>query len=489
MSKELSRHEIIAELWARGNLLYKCHKVQKEMYNIFYDSAKNSTLVWLLARQSGKSYLLSILALEQALRKKNSIIKIVTDTKLHIKSIVEPIFKELLEDCPESLKPEYKINLFTYVFPNGSQIQLAGTDAKHYEKLRGQKADLVLVDEAGFCNELDEIVKSVLIPTTTHTGGRIILASTPAQDEDHPFITFIEEAELNSKLTKKTVYDNPLLTLEQIERIKEKMGGDKSERWRREYLCELIKSTSLSVIPEFNDDLVKEIVKEWPKPPFYDAYVSMDIGGKDLTALIFGYYDFRSGRLIIEDELSFDFKEKDNHIKTLVGAIVEKEKKLWTNVLTSELKKPHKRISDIDYIAQQEIYQHSYGTIQFMPSRKDNKDASINNLRVLLANKKIIIHPRCVTLIRHLKNVKWKSSNNKDTFARSPDNGHYDFVDSMLYLSRNVDFGKNPYPAGYELNLRPADAFVQNYDNFYKKSPVEIYKKIFGVKNTGMRRR
>ena len=109
MSSKPTRQEIISELWSRGSLLYKCHEVQKEMYNIFYNSPKNSTLVWLLARQSGKSYLLSILALEQALRKKNSIIKIVTDTKLHIKSIVEPIFKELLADCPDNLKPDYKV--------------------------------------------------------------------------------------------------------------------------------------------------------------------------------------------------------------------------------------------------------------------------------------------------------------------------------------------------------------------------------------------
>ena len=265
MSNQLSKQDVIKELWNRGNLSWKCHAVQKEMYDLFYASPKNSTLVWLLARQTGKSYLLSILAIEQALRKKDSIIKIVTDTKIHIKSIVEPIFKSLLEDCPDNIKPEYKTNLFIYVFPNGSQIQLAGTDGKHYEKLRGQKADLVLVDEAGFCSDLEDIVMSVLIPTTTHTGGNIVLASTPSNEEDHPFVSFIEAAELAGKLTKKTIYDNPLLSKEQIETIKEKMGGDKGERFRREYLCEIIKSTNLSVLPEFNDDLAKEIIMEYPK--------------------------------------------------------------------------------------------------------------------------------------------------------------------------------------------------------------------------------
>ena len=85
------------------------------------------------------------MALEQALRQPNSVIKLVTDTKLHIKTIFEQIFTELLKDCPEDLRPEYSTQLFTYHFKNGSQIQLAGTDGKHYEKLRGQKAHLIIL--------------------------------------------------------------------------------------------------------------------------------------------------------------------------------------------------------------------------------------------------------------------------------------------------------------------------------------------------------
>lgn len=171
----ISKQQAIAELWHRGELSWKCHSVQKELRDVFYDAEDNSTLVWLLARQSGKSYDLAILALEQALQKPNSIIKILTDTKLHAQSIFEPIFKMLLEDCPDALKPSYTESKFTYHFANGSQIQLAGSDNKHYERLRGQKSDLVLVDEAGFCDNLKHIVKSILLPTLMHTGVRLCL--------------------------------------------------------------------------------------------------------------------------------------------------------------------------------------------------------------------------------------------------------------------------------------------------------------------------
>ena len=183
--KKINKSAAIAELWNRGELSWKCHSVQKDMRNVFYNADDNATLVWLLARQSGKSVELAILALEQCLRKPNSIVKLLTDTKLHAQSIFDPIFKMLLEDCPETLKPAYVESKFTYHFSNGSSIQLAGSDNKHYERLRGQKSDLVLVDEAGFCDNLKHIVKSILLPTLTHTGGKIVLASTPPTDPDH----------------------------------------------------------------------------------------------------------------------------------------------------------------------------------------------------------------------------------------------------------------------------------------------------------------
>lgn len=476
----ISKKEALVKAWNKGFLKYKCHPIQTQMYDLFYSSAKNSILVWLLARQSGKSFLLGILALEQACKNPNSIIKIVTDTKLHIKSILEPIFNQLLEDCPEELKPDYKTQTYTYYFPNGSQIQLAGTDNKHYQKLRGQKADLILVDEAGFCNNLEDVIKSVLIPTTTHTGGRIVLATTPPESNDHEFFPFMEEAELKGLFTKKTIHDNPLLSKQDVERIINAMGGVTSERFRREYLCEIIKDSSTSVIPEFNDDLIAEIVKEWPTPPFYDSYEAMDLGYKDLTVVLFGYYDFRADKTVILDEIIFNFNERDNNLPLLTKLIEQKEEVLWRNPLSYEVRPPYLRVSDINYIVTTEILRASHNKINFIATKKDDKDSAINTLRVLLQNKKIIIHPRCVTLIRHLKNVKYKSKNDKSTFARSPDDGHYDAVDALIYLIRNIIFTKNPYPSNYGVNKQ--DLYINNPTNYYKNDQAEVFKRIFNVR-------
>lgn len=484
MSK-ISRVEAIKELWRRGELSWKLDAVQKQMHSSYYN-APFKIHTWLLARRSGKTYLLCVLALEQCIKTPNSIVKFVSPTKLQVNNNVRPLFKKLLEDCPEDVKPEFRTKDYIYYFPNGSEIQLAGTDSGHAEKLRGGDSHICIVDEAGSCDHLDTVVKSILLPTTLITRGKLVLASTPPQESEHDFINFIEEAEHKGSLVKKTVYDNPRITKEQLDELIEELGGLTTEAARRELLCEIVKDSNTSVIPEATDELYAEIVKEWPKPPFYDAYEAMDLGFNDLTVILFGYYDFRAAKIIIEDEYVINGQEL--HLPKLVDTIRKKENDLWLNALTNEVKVPTKRVSDIDYIVLNEIRRISNNEIKFEATKKDNNEAAINTLRVLLAKKQIIIHPRCKTLLRHLKNVKWKSANNKERFARSPDDGHYDAVDALKYFVRSINYNKNPYPAHYNKDLYQYYApDVRNAAGFSpsqapKEDKTSIYQAIFGIR-------
>mgnify|MGYP003346007822 FL=1 len=354
MSHKISKAEAIKELWRRGELSWKLDAVQKQMHTSYYN-APFKIHTWLLARRSGKTYLLCVLALEQCIKTPNSIVKFVSPTKLQVNNNVRPLFKKLLEDCPEDVKPEFRTKDYIYYFPNGSEIQLAGTDSGHAEKLRGGDSHICIVDEAGSCDHLDTVVKSILLPTTLITRGKLVLASTPPQEAEHDFINFIEEAEHRGSLVKKTVYDNPRISKEQLEELIEELGGLQTDAARRELLCEIVKDGNTSVIPEATDELYAEIVKEWPKPPFFDAYEAMDLGFNDLTVIIFGYYDFRAAKIIIEDEYVINGQEL--HLPRLVDTIRKKESELWLNVLTNEVKVPTKRVSDIDYIV------FNYGTL------------------------------------------------------------------------------------------------------------------------------
>jgi hypothetical protein len=474
----VSKQEIREQLWRVGELSWLLDVNQKAMRSLYKES-KHKVQTWLLARRSGKSYALCVLALEQCFKKPGSIVKFLSPTKMQVMTNLRPLFKQILESCPQDIKPEFRGKDFIYYFPNGSEIQLAGTDAGHAEKLRGGDADIGIVDEAGSCSDLDYIVKSILLPTTLITRGRIILASTPPKEAEHDFLHFIEEAELRGSLVKKTIYDNPRITKEQVKELIEEVGGEFTDAARRELFCELIKDSTTSVIPEFTIELEKEITKEWDQPAYFDPVVAMDFGGKDLTVALFGYFDFKNDKIIIEDELVLDFAKQDVTIELLAKQIEQKEIELWTNKITGEVLKPN-RVSDINYMVMKEIQKYSEYRVNFKATKKDDKDAALSMVRILFGNKKLIIDPRCVTLLRHLKNVKWSA--NKKTFARSPENGHYDAVDALIYLVRSINVRKNPYPMGYEMNLK-TDAFFSNgVTPINHNRNLEVYKKLFNVK-------
>lgn len=462
MANKVSKTAAIHELWRRGQLSYKLDTNQKLLRKVYQDSPEKIN-VWLLSRRLGKTTTLVNLGFELCLSKPKSIVKFLSPTKMMAKQNVRPIIDKILEDCPEDLKPTLKEADYIYYFPNGSEFQMAGADSGHAEKLRGADAHLCLIDEAGSIDRLDYIIKSILLPTTLLTKGKIILAGTPPVESEHDMLQYIETAEMNGTLVKKTIYDIPRLTPDMMQEAEKEQGGKHTDGFRREYLVEIIKDSNTSVIPEFDDDMIKNMVKDWPRPPFFDAYVGMDLGFKDYTALVFAYYDFRAAKLIIEDELIVDFKQQDMNLKKLTTLIKDKETSLWTNVLSGEVKKPALRISDIDYIVMQEIYNHSNKEISFSPVNKNEvKETYINTFRTLLTTNRVVIHPRCTNLIRHLKNVKWAKS--KREFARSAENGHYDLVDALLYLARHASLTKNPYPISYGYNSD--SLYVRNPSSF-----------------------
>jgi len=477
---QLSKQNVKDLLWRRGELEFKLHKLQKEMLDIMRAAPAHSTLVFLCSRQTGKTWMLGTLALMQCIKHPNSVVKILTDTKLHMRSVLEPKMREILEDCPDDVKPIYNASQHMYKFENGSEIHLAGSDAQNFEKLRGAKCHLALIDEAGFVDNLEKIVKSVLIPTTTHTGGKVILVSTPPTDPDHEFIKFIEEAEINNCFYKKNIYDVPIISPAQRQNIIKQMGGEKSEQFRREYLCEIIRSETSTVLPEVDELLLDKIVQVWTKPPYYDSYVSMDLGFRDLTVILFGYYDFRYSKIVIESEIVL--KGHEVQIEKLARLIMDKEAELWKHPYTFELQKPYRRVSDINHIVTSEISRKSNGYLTFSIPKKDDKLAAINQTRTLLSQEQIVIHPSCTTLIRHLKNCRWKDKN-KDIFARSPDDGHYDAVDALIYLIRSITYTRNPYPLGYinteNMHIKDRNAFNQKNS---QNTVVDVFNQIFSSK-------
>ena len=473
-----SKKDAIDLLWRRGELSWKLDANQKELLHL-YQTSTHKIHVWNLARRTGKSYALIVFALMILLAKDHTIVKYVAPTKTQLKDIIRPLIREILLDCPSELRPTYSAKDYIYYFPNGSELQLAGSENGHARKLRGGNCHLAIIDEGQDVTELSEVIKGDLLPTTLTTKGKLLIAGTSPKNPNHEFVTWIQNAEMDGTLVKKTIYDNPRLTKEDIEEMERSMGGKDSEEFRRECLCEVIRSKETTVFPEFDEKLQSDLVKVWPTPPYKHFYVAMDLGFTDLTAVLFGYYDYRGGKYVIEDELLYDFKEKDQDIKKLTDKILAKEEELFKNPVTLEIQKPRKRVSDINHIVTNEIHMQSGKKLRFEIPDKDDKEVMVSKVRLSLRNKEIIIHPKCKNLITHMKYARWYSPNNHSEFARSEDHGHYDFCDALIYFIRSIDVKHNPYPAGYDYsNIN--DLQIQNYDQFYKSDLNNVLHKLFG---------
>lgn len=430
-------------LWRKGNLLFKLDETQKELYRFVHENPHQIIVIG-ASRRLGKSYFLLTLAFEECLKNPNRIVKYVAQTLKEVKKITDYLIKQLTSDCPKDLIPHFHTHYHSLIFPNGSQIHFAGTEMNRAENLRGSEAHLCIVDEAGFCNNLDYIVNSILFPLTTLTKGKIILASTPSVSIDHPFIKLLIEAEREGRFIKKTIYDNPRLKPEDIEQIAQQIGGKDSVAFRREYLVELISSDVDAVLPEFTRTVEEEIVKAgYVRPDYFDAYVSMDIGGKDFTAVLFAYYDFLNNIVVIEDELVFKNAVLSDE---LAQAIKEKELELWGHNNNGRGKIFRYSDNNNIILLNDFIVKHD---LVFIPTRKDDKKTALNDVRTRIKTKKLIIHPQCVNLVRHMRSAVWAT--NKKDFAKSTELGHYDCVDALIYLIRNINFNRNPYPANYNL--------------------------------------
>jgi hypothetical protein len=454
MSKEISRERAIELLWEQGVLDWKLTEAQREIKKgILEDS--NRTSVVLCSRRLGKTYLVLSMATEICLKKSFAIVKYAFPKQNMAKKMLMPVFRKLFDDCPSYLKPEFMVAEKVWRFPNGSEIQISGTDAGGFDNLRGGDADLCIVDESGFCDDLTYGVRSVLSPSTKITKARTILVSTPSRHEGHEFIQdWVLPYQAENRIKVFTIYDNPNFNAEAIKEAEDEYPlGVLDPMFQREYLCHIIRSTDNSILPSFNNTAESEIVKsDYVRPVYYDPYVSFDIGGVDLTAILFGYYDYENACLVIEDELIAD---GSTNTEILAAQIKEKERTLWENPLDKSQIDPYMRVIDTNnkILATDLLKLHG---LLFTPVKKDKKQAAINALDVAIARRQIVIHPRCTHLLYHMKFAMWNNAQTdfkklKDSPSGKIRGGHADALAALIYMHRSIIKSKNPFPSGYNV--------------------------------------
>jgi hypothetical protein len=207
---------------------------------------------------------------------------------------------------------------------------------------------------------------------------------------------------------------------------------------RREFFLEFCTDADTAVVPEYDHQAKEDINKSLPRPPYFDTYVAMDPGFNDKTGILYGYWDFAKGLLVIEDE-SLLHKASTWDI---AQALTDKEYALWGN------KTPLLRVSDVDRRLAADLWERH--AITMTMAQKQDSLGAINLLRNMVKGRELSINPRCINLIRQLENATWnrKATDFERAGDESPD-GHFDLVAALKYLCRHVNRHRNPYPEWY----------------------------------------
>jgi hypothetical protein len=485
--KVITKDQAIEKLWRAGVLSWKLRGKQIDIYNHFKNS-KEDIVSCLISRQFGKSVVLLLIATELCINKAGAIVKYACPTQKMVERIIKPRMRMLIQDCPVDMRPEWKSQEKIWLFPNGSEIQVAGTDNDNYDALRGGSSDLCICDEAAFMNPLEEIVFSVLAPTTDTLNGKVYLASTPNdKDSNHPFHElFIHPAEASGKLLKMTFYDSPMIDDAQREKIiKRYPGGINNIKFRCEYLVEIPNVTDNNVVPEFAK-VETEIVKEVPATDYCDFYTAADVGFTDLCVFLFSYYDYSKGCLVVLDEYVVNGPEVTS--SKINDEVLHHEKLNYTTSI-GITKPPYLRVMDNNLLLINDL--SKFHKLTFIPTEKHGKEEAVDTVRRWIESKKIVIHPRCKNLIYHLKYAQWqytKAGTYTGKFkhlAESQDNtlkrSHADALDALIYLVRNVQTSKNPYPKGYGYNIN-SNTFISPKHNNQQSQVAEFMGKLLNFK-------
>ena len=429
----LSAENLLLKLdlkWCLGKLEWKLHEKQLEILKVLENSPAQEYLL-LVSRQFGKSYLVVVYSLMYCLKNPGSLVRIAAPTLRQAADIVNDNLRPMISEAPDGLISRHKSDNRWLV--GESELRLGGLERSNVDSLRGANADLVICEEGGFVSsdDYEYALRSVIGPQLLHSGGKLIHVTTPSQEPEH-FIhaSVMPKCELSSTCFRYTIYDNPLLEQDQIDAAIELSGGRESISFKREYLVEIVRDSSVVCVPEFN--VTNHVVTLTP-PVFANWLISIDFGGvRDKTVGLLLAYDFANARTIV-------IAEYLAHENTDTLTIVEGLKKLEKLVPSGAF---IKRVADAPGQLLVDLNKHNYNAN--LPA-KDNWEASLNQVRLSLNSGKLLVGAPCSFLIETLKSATF--NRNKTDFNRSVTLGHCDALAALMYGVRSIDKVTNPIPS------------------------------------------
>jgi hypothetical protein len=432
---KITKRQATDFLWSQGDLQYKLWEHTEIIYKTIRKMPRNIQIVVVLcARQFGKSVLGTILATEDCLRNPDIVVMIIGPTIKQTRAIVRPRMKLIMRDCPDGLIRPLKSE-DTWYFANGSELKLGGFDTNSSAE-RGKTLHKVYIEEIveSDPDSYMDFLRSDLGPALTHSKhAQIVYLTTLPKIPDHPFsLDTVPEAEAAGSFFKFTIHDNKKLSQDQYNACVKLCGGEHTVDFRREYLCEQVRDSTIILAPEFDE---KIHVKECLLPEYSNLWIGGDVGGvRDKSVFLLMAYDFERAKVLVLDERSYN---PDTGSAIMVAGAKTMEEEFMA---PPRYKFVARYVDSDGQLRVDFMQQHNYPVA--LP-RKDELETTVNQVRVVLAKMDVEISPRCKLLIRTLRSGTFNKQ--RTDLDRSEALGHMDAFMALAYGLRHA-IKSNPFP-------------------------------------------
>ncbi len=369
-------------------------------------------------RRFGKTTLAALEIAGKAVSKNDTRICYVAPTYQQARDILWRDLKRTLLPVTKSVN-ESRLEIEVSTQDKGSAfVWLRGWES--IETLRGQRFDLLVLDEVASMRNFWLHWQEVLRPTLTDTRGEALFLSTP-KGYNHFYDLFqLEKTDPDFKSFHFTSYDNPHIPREELDAARTQLTDD---RFAQEYMADFRKVHGL-VYKDF--DRKRHVVTEGPKHKV-QRILGIDFGFTNPTAVLTIDKDPEGTYWVISEW----YKPGKTNIE-----VIEYSKSLAPNALYPDPAEP-------DRI--EEMRRHGLNI------REVSKDIEAGTTKVqeLFKADKIKIHASCVNLIGELESYAYPEKKPGHNEPETPikENDHAcDALRYALFMNSQSGSGFVPPP-------------------------------------------
>ena len=314
---------------------------------------------------------------------------------------------------------------------NTSMISLHGWES--VETMRGQKYDLLVLDEIANMRNFALLWQEVLRPALTDRKGEGLFIGTP-KGFDHLYELYnMENDPLKGRDYKSfhfTTYDNPYLAVEEIDKAKQELTED---RFAQEYMADFRKMEGL-VYKEFD----RKIHLTEDKPELIvETLAGVDFGYRNPTAIITVKKDY-DGVYWVTDEWYRTEQTED----------------MVVDVIKS--KKFNKVYPDPENTGAIEALKKKGVNIREVKKGKGSIVSGIKKVREMFKQNKIRVRKSCVNFVREIESYAypdWSPEKNQDELPIGKNNHAMDAFRYVIMTDAVSDDYREP-KVSYSNNIR-----------------------------------